>query len=106
MSQIYHIVKICDAFAGNSEEFRKFLEKQNITGAFEACMKRNWRIGNKCQKHYIAKSKYYYVFGDLKQKSYLIKIAKFMDKIYELYRKKFKSDEKIAERFCDGLQRS
>lgn len=92
--------KICQAFSGDSQRFESFLRERNILGAFDGLYDKKaeeWKA--KYPKNYIAKSKYYYVFGHATQKNETIKIAKFMDKIYELYRKKFKSDEKVAERF-------
>lgn len=100
VTNLDHCQEICEYFKGKTDEFKGFLIKQKLSGAFEGLYEEKeikWKAIY--PKNYIAKSKYYYVFGEASQKNYLIHIAKFMDKVYSLYSKKFKSEEKIAERF-------
>lgn len=100
VTSLDHCQEICNHFKGRPDEFKTFMLKQKLSRAFEGLYDEklnSWQ--QSYPKHYIAKSRYYYVFGEASQKKYLIHIAKFMDKVFALYSKKFKSEEKIAERF-------
>jgi hypothetical protein len=100
VTNLEHCSEICEHFKNRQAAFKDFLIKQKISDAFEGLYEEKlsyWK--ERYPKNYIAKSKYYYVMGEASQKKYLIHIAKFMDKVYSLYSKKFQSEEKIAERF-------